>query len=135
MHRTFHIEVITPACVVYENEIIALSVPTRDGRLGIMAGHEPMVATLKEGTVIIRPGHNEPSLELPVKGGYLEVEHDKVVIMIDIDNEDDDLESDFEQRFRTEAAPASDQPEAKVPLMRRIRRLVNQVGLLTPKHI
>lgn len=130
MPRTFHLEIITPSCIVYENEISSLSVPTRDGRLGIMAGHQPMVSPLKEGLVKIRPQLEGQPLELPIKGGYLEVDHEKVVIMIDLDNEEADDRTDLAERSKTEAVPSEPKPSALSRIIETVRHGVR----LEPKR-
>lgn len=59
-----------------------VTAPAADGQLGILRGHSPVLAILREGVVTIRPEAGEP-FEAQVSGGFLSVDSDHVTIVAD----------------------------------------------------
>ena len=51
--NTFPFTIQTPSGTFIEGDITSLEVTTYEGRLGVMARHEPMVAALPPGTLRI----------------------------------------------------------------------------------
>ena len=54
MARKFKLEVMTPAGPSPSRMVSFLDVPAAEGRLTILANHEPMICSLNEGFVRIR---------------------------------------------------------------------------------
>ncbi len=74
------VRVVSPDSVLYEGAAASVVAPAWDGRVGILAGHAPMIALL---------GLGELSIDLPsggserffVAGGVLKVEGDDLMIL------------------------------------------------------
>jgi len=49
--NTYKLEILTPDTVVFSGDVVQLSAQTFTGWLGVMAGHEPMVAACPTGEV------------------------------------------------------------------------------------
>ncbi len=67
--------------VFYDGEAESLSVPGSGGEMTILGSHMPLVTTLKEGTIIVRP-HMGPEQSFPVESGLLEVRHEGATILL-----------------------------------------------------
>lgn len=67
---------------VWSGDAEAVSAPAVDGSMGILTGHQPVLAVLRAGKVGITPVEGE-KLELDVDGGFVSVDHDMVTIVID----------------------------------------------------
>ena len=65
------LRVVTPEKVAWEGEVDSLTVPAWEGSLGILPGHAPLLAQLREGVVRARSGDAERLLA--VSGGFVEV--------------------------------------------------------------
>lgn len=76
-----HIEIITPDRNIFNGEIESAVFPGADGSFGVQENHAAMVATLKEGQIKLNMGKEEELFE--VKGGVLEVNHNKVIVLAD----------------------------------------------------
>ncbi len=93
------LQIITPEHVIFDGEIIAVTLPGKDGEFQILNNHAPIVATLGEGTVKIQiasgsfkdfdnksgkvytsPAHAQTFL-FDIKGGTLEMNNNKVIIL------------------------------------------------------
>jgi F-type H+-transporting ATPase subunit epsilon len=67
----FLLDVITPARKAFSERVEAVSVPTPDGRIEVLANHEPLFTQLAPGEVKVISGTKE--FFLAVGGGFMEV--------------------------------------------------------------
>ena len=66
-----HFEFVSPESVLFSGNVDQVDLPGAEGDMGILAGHAPMVMTLRPGIVTIyRGGAREPVV---VTGGFAEV--------------------------------------------------------------
>lgn len=68
---TLPLRIVTPEKVAWEGNVDSLTVPAWDGGLGILPGHAPLLAQMREGVVRIREKGEERLLA--VSGGFVEV--------------------------------------------------------------
>ena len=54
---------------------------TTEGEIGILPGHEPLLAILSAGEVRITTGSGSGSVRASAEDGFLSVEHDTVTIV------------------------------------------------------
>lgn len=81
-HRTIKFEVATPEKVVLKADISQVTLPTQEGELTILAKHTPLISVLKPGVIELVKKDGERDV-LFVAGGFLEVLHNKVVVLAD----------------------------------------------------
>jgi len=60
----------------------SVSAPAADGGIGILPGHSPLMAILREGTIKIVPVAGA-AVSFDVIGGFISVDEDKVAIVAD----------------------------------------------------
>jgi len=72
------LRIVTPEKVAWEGEVDSMTVPAWDGSLGILPGHAPLLAQLREGAVHARSGDAERLLA--VSGGVVEVFEGRVSV-------------------------------------------------------
>ncbi|MEG3614224.1 MULTISPECIES: F0F1 ATP synthase subunit epsilon [Isoptericola] len=60
-----------------------VSAPSADGQIGILAGHTPLLAVLRPGTIKVSTAPREVAVEVQVDGGFLSVDDDVVTIVVD----------------------------------------------------
>ncbi len=66
-----HFEFVSPESVLFTGDVDQVDLPGAEGDMGILAGHAPLVTTLRPGIVTIyRGGAREPVV---VTGGFAEV--------------------------------------------------------------
>ncbi|HEY5913158.1 MAG TPA: ATP synthase F1 subunit epsilon [Verrucomicrobiae bacterium] len=73
------LEITTPRGQVYDQEVDMVTLPGREGEMGILPNHVPLVTLLGEGEIIARRGPNEE--RLLVTGGCAEITGDRVAIL------------------------------------------------------
>ena len=68
-----HFELVTPEKLVRSEDVHMVVVPGTEGDFGVMAGHAPVMTTLKDGELAVyRSAGAEPE-RIPVSGGFAEV--------------------------------------------------------------
>lgn len=77
----FRLEIVTAESEVYSDDVDLLVAPGREGQLGILPNHAPLLTQLEPGIMEIRGGGE--SVEMAVSGGFLEVLANRVVILAD----------------------------------------------------
>jgi F-type H+-transporting ATPase subunit epsilon len=65
---------------IFAGEALSMTAPTTDGDLTILGHHEPLVATLKPGKLVVRTTTGEKVFE--VSDGVLEVSNDQATVLL-----------------------------------------------------
>jgi F-type H+-transporting ATPase subunit epsilon len=78
---TFHLDLVSPAKLIFTGEVTQVDVPGLEGDFGVLAGHAPLVATLKPGVLTVF-GDGAPQRYV-VLGGFAEVSSEGLTILAD----------------------------------------------------
>jgi F-type H+-transporting ATPase subunit epsilon len=69
-----HFELVTPARLVRSEDVYMVVVPGTEGEFGVLEGHAPVMATIKEpGTVQVYRTEGATPETIEVRGGFAEV--------------------------------------------------------------
>ncbi|MGA7906001.1 MAG: F0F1 ATP synthase subunit epsilon [Candidatus Sulfotelmatobacter sp.] len=79
MSDTFQLEIVTPEKKVVDAAAEEIQIPGRNGYLGIMPGHAPLITELAVGEITYRAAN--ATERLAVAWGFAEVLPDKVTIL------------------------------------------------------
>jgi F-type H+-transporting ATPase subunit epsilon len=74
------LKIATPEKVIYENDILQVSIPTMDGEITVLPNHIPLVSVLKAGELHIKDNSGEQIMA--VSGGFLEVRGNNELIIL-----------------------------------------------------
>ncbi len=100
----FFVEIVTPQRQAFAQEADVVSVPTLNGRIGVLAHHVPLFAALAEGEVkITAAGKN---YFLAIGGGFIEITKSRVSILVSRAHHADELNEAEIKRAREEAQQA-----------------------------
>jgi len=75
------LDIVTVERVVFTGEVDIVVAPGKEGELGILPHHAPLMTTLIPGELIARKSEEEYSLV--ISGGFLEVRPDRVIVLAD----------------------------------------------------
>jgi len=75
----FKIRLVSPEGVKYEGEVDEAVLPTKEGEIGILANHEPLIALLSPGEIKLKDGGHEHFLA--TYGGVVKVGNNLVEIL------------------------------------------------------
>lgn len=81
MAKLFGVDVVSPEAIVWSGEAEFLVARTTEGEIGILADHEPVMAALTTGAVIIEHGASRTTVG--VHGGFLQVLDNRVTLLTD----------------------------------------------------
>jgi F-type H+-transporting ATPase subunit epsilon len=79
MAETFKLEIVTPEKKVVDTAAEEIQIPGKNGYLGVLPGHAPLITELAVGEITFRAGAEEQ--RLAVAWGFAEVLPDKVTIL------------------------------------------------------
>jgi F-type H+-transporting ATPase subunit epsilon len=79
MADTFQLEIVTPEKKVVDTPAEEVQIPAKDGYLGVLPGHAPLITELGVGEISFREGATEQ--RLAVAWGFAEVLPGKVTIL------------------------------------------------------
>ena len=65
---------------LYDSQAQSLTLPGVEGEMTILPEHEPLITTLKRGTIVVRSEGEEKRFE--IEGGVLEVRHDGATVIL-----------------------------------------------------
>ncbi len=72
---------MTPERSVVSDTVDAVTVPGREGELGILPGHAALISSLKSGILTYTKGSD--ARKMVVSGGFVEVSNDRVSVLAD----------------------------------------------------
>ena len=78
----FHFELASPEQLVFSGEVEHVVVPGSEGEFGVLAGHAPLVTTLRPGILVIY-GERD-ALRIVVGGGFAEVGPAGLTVLADM---------------------------------------------------
>jgi F-type H+-transporting ATPase subunit epsilon len=106
------VEVVSPEEVLYSGEGEMVVCRTADGDIAFLPGHAPFIGALGVAKVrVILPGSGEQTIA--VHGGFVEVGHDKVIVLSDVAELTDEIEvaRARDAKQRAEAALATNEKD------------------------
>ena len=69
---------------LYEGTADAIQLPGTDGELGVLAMHQPLISSLKRGTIRLHSVKGGETTQIPINGGFVEIQPEsKVVVLAD----------------------------------------------------
>lgn len=81
MANTLHLVVSSVSESLFDGAAASATIPGSAGEMTILPNHEPLITTLKAGTVIIRSPNN-PDREIVINGGVLEISGSRAVVLV-----------------------------------------------------
>ncbi len=76
-----HFEFVSPESVLFSGDVDQVDLPGSEGDMGILAGHAPLVTTLRPGIVTIFSG--TARVPVVVNGGFAEVSPAGLTVLAD----------------------------------------------------
>ncbi len=104
MANTFHLDIVSPEEVLWSGEAVMLITRTTEGEMGVLAHHQPLMASLVPWSAEITPAAG-PRVTLAVRGGFLQIGGNRVTVLTDMARQ---VEGDVEEARRVAAAMAAE---------------------------
>lgn len=79
-----HLKIVTPERVVYEHDVVSVTLPTMQGEITVLPNHIPLVSVLRPGELAaVAADQSTGRVHLAVSGGFIEVGNNTIVILAD----------------------------------------------------
>jgi F-type H+-transporting ATPase subunit epsilon len=125
---TQRLEIVTPEKKVFSGDVNFVVVPGELGELGFLPNHAPLMSGLKIG--VVRVQQEGKTFKVAVSGGFVEVRGNKVTILADTAERDQDIDRERAEAAReraerrlSEKASDLDTARAELALKRALNRL------------
>ena len=79
---TFHFDLVSPEKLLFSGDVEQVDVPGAEGDFGVLAGHAPMVATLRPGILTVYGTGGEQ--KIVVLGGFAEVSSTGLTVLAEV---------------------------------------------------
>ena len=79
--NTFQLEVATPERLLVDAQVTEAELPGKDGYMGILPGHAPLITVLGHGTLAYSENGTEKIIN--IEGGFVEVFDNHVRVLAD----------------------------------------------------
>jgi F-type H+-transporting ATPase subunit epsilon len=107
------LEVVTPERFVLDQKVESIEMPGKDGYLGILPGHAPLLTELGVGILTYQKGAEVR--RLTVVNGYAEVLPDRVIVLAEVSERAEEIDVQrariAAERAQSELAKATGAPE------------------------
>jgi F-type H+-transporting ATPase subunit epsilon len=101
MADTFQLEIVTPEKKVVDTAAGEVQIPGKNGYLGILPGHAPLITELSVGEITYRDNAGEQ--RLAVAWGFAEVLPDKVTILAESAERPSEIDADRARKAKERA--------------------------------
>lgn len=112
----FHFQLVSISGKKFDEDVYEVILPTKDGEIGVLQDHMPLVSVADTGVIAVRRGPRDPDREreyFATNGGAIEVADNSLRVLVDeADHADDISEAEAEralQRAEKMKAEAKDQ--------------------------
>lgn len=105
---TVTLKVITPARIVFEEEIISITAPSVEGEMTVLPRHENFFTVLKEGIITIRREKGDDEY-LAIGGGYFETNGEQITVLVSKAYNQDELDAKQVEKARADAQKVLEQ--------------------------
>lgn len=127
--EVLELQVVRPDRLIVREEVHEIQVPAKNGYLGVLPGHAPLLSELQMGELSYRKGTLWSYLT--IFGGFVEVLPDRVIVLAEIAERQEEVNLErarearqrAEERLKRMGDPEIDFARAQVALQRALIRL------------
>jgi F-type H+-transporting ATPase subunit epsilon len=133
---TFHFDLVSPEKLLFSGDVEQVDVPGIEGDFGVLAGHAPLVTTLRPGILTVRGASGAE--KIVVLGGFAEVSAEGLTVLADMAEAVEDFDrsvistriSEIEQRIaKTEPGSELDKLIARLDNYKTVDRHLNGTAM------
>lgn len=133
MAEKLHFDLVSPEKLLYSALADMVTVPGTEGDFGVLAGHAPVITSIRTGVIDVRGSEDGADLKIFVRGGLAEVTPDGLTVLAEEAMPLEDLNAaDLDQRIKNleeDVADAKDERTRRLATealdqMRQVRSLL-----------
>jgi F-type H+-transporting ATPase subunit epsilon len=121
MSDTFQLEIVTPEKKVVDTPAEEVQIPGKNGYLGVLPGHAPLITELSVGEIKYRSGAEEQ--RLAVAWGFAEVLPDKVTVLAETAERPSEIDVERARKAKERAEQRLTSGDTSVDVQRSLNAL------------
>ena len=82
MSQLLKLDIVSPEKQLFSGEVDGATFPGDKGRFTVLYNHAPIISTLGQGTIRWVQQGQETTLD--IKGGFVEVENNKIIVCVEV---------------------------------------------------
>lgn len=82
MARELNVDLVAADRKIWSGTATMVVAKTAEGEIGLLSGHEPMLAIMVPGQIRITPAEGKPIVADSAQGGFLSIESDTVTLVV-----------------------------------------------------
>jgi F-type H+-transporting ATPase subunit epsilon len=90
MADTMKLEIVTPEDKIYSDDVNMVTLPGKEGQMGIFPNHVPLMTQVAAGEIVAQKGSDEHYLA--VGEGFVQITPDKISILTDMAITEDNID-------------------------------------------
>jgi F-type H+-transporting ATPase subunit epsilon len=118
---TFHFDLVSPEKLLFSGDVEQVDVPGAEGDFGVLAGHAPLVSTLRPGILTVHGAGGEQ--KIMVLGGFAEVSAQGLTVLADAAEAVEEVDREMLASRISELEQHIEKTEPGVALDRLVTRL------------
>lgn len=127
---TFHFDLVSPEKIAFSGEVEQVDIPGVEGDFGVMAGHAPLVASVRPGIMTVTVGGKHE--KIIVLGGLAEISDKGLTVLADTATSVQELDreafadkiSEMEEGLKEEEGDALDRAIARLDHFKAIQQYI-----------
>ena len=121
MSDTFQLEIVTPEKKVVDTSASEAQIPGKNGYLGVLPGHAPLITELAVGEITFRAGSEEQ--RLAVAWGFAEILPEKVTILAETAERPSEIDVERARKAKARAEQRLNSGDPSVDVERSLNAL------------
>jgi len=109
---SYVLDIVTPSGSIFSGPVERLQAPGSQGSFGVLAGHAPMIAALKTGSLRLAESDGSGDRILAWSGGSVEVLRDRVTVLAESAEFGDEIDFARAQAARDRASERLQESES-----------------------
>lgn len=101
MAEKIQLEIVTPTGAVVSEAVDIVTAPGTDGDFGVLAGHAPLLSTIKIGNLEYK--NDNQTQTIMVNGGFCEVSNNKITFLVESAERGEDIDAERALRAKERA--------------------------------
>ena len=132
---TFHFDLVSPEKLAFSGEVDQVDVPGVEGDFGVLAGHAPIVATIRPGILTVMSGGTQQ--KIIVLGGLAEMSDKGLTVLADVATSLEELDraqfadriSDMEAKLKEKEGSELDRAVERLDHFKSIQSQLNSTAM------
>lgn len=132
---TFHFDLVSPEKIAFSGEVEQVDVPGVEGDFGVLAGHSPLVATIRPGIMTVTVGGKHE--KIIVLGGLAEISDKGLTVLADTATSLQELDreafadkiAEMEEGLKEEEGDALDRAITRLDHFKTIQQYVTSTAM------